>query len=229
MGAQMAHYSKRAHAFVIAAALLSATAAFAQERVGVALDVWAEGSSLTGEQWINTSRIDESFTYGALGGAANLFMLWRIDERLRFGPNLRLFGNYGASGDRGFILGFLSEASAAVEYALPAYEQFEALFGARAGLAVLFPGGAFAEEISRLQAEGVGIWNVPRPGWLVGLSVGARRPIGGNVSLRADLHAQYEQLFLFATDQLVDGLRFRKSWRTDGLRGGFLLGAEIAL
>jgi hypothetical protein len=225
----MADHSKRARALLFAAALLSSSAAFAQERVGVAFDLWAEGSSLNGEQRINTSRIDESFTYGALGGAANLFVLWRMDERFRLGPSLRLFGNYGGSGDRGFILGFLSEASAAAEYALPAYEQFDAVFGARAGLGVLVPGGAFAEEIRRLQAEGVGVWSVPRPGWLAGLSIGARRPIGGKLSLRADLHGQYQQLLLFATDEIVDGFRFRKSWSTGGIRVGFLIGAEISL
>lgn len=225
----MTHHSTRAHALLFAAALLAAPAALAQDRIGVAFDLWAEGSALTGEQRINASRIDESFDYNALGGAANLFLLWRIDERIRVGPTVRLFGNYGASGNEGFILGFLSEASFGAEYALPMIEQFDALFGARAGLGVLVPGGAFAEEIQRLQAEGVGVWSVPRAGWLAGLSVGTRRPMGGKLSLRADLHAQYQQLFLFSTDQLVDGLRFRKSWSTGGIRIGFLVGMEIGL
>ena len=70
---------------------------------------------------------------------------------------------------------------------------------------------------------------MPRLGWLAGLSVGTRRQMSEKLWLRADLHGQYSQLFLFATHHGVDGFDVGKSWNTNSIRLGLLLGAEFAL
>ncbi|MBF5042931.1 MULTISPECIES: hypothetical protein [Myxococcaceae] len=199
-------------------------------RIGLGLDLFGEGSQMSGGQWIDSSHREESFEYGSskfVSGSA--WLLFARSERLRFGPGVRVFGNYSAGGDRPFTFGVLTEALALAEYGLPVHGPYEAVLGARGGLAMLLPGGALADEINRLRTEGAGVWNVPRFGWTLGLSAGARRKMTERISLRADLGLQMERLYLFATDQEVEGLHFQKNWTTRTLRLGLTLGAEFAL
>jgi len=88
----------------------------------------------------------------------------------------------------------------------------------------------FTRRVGRtLRREGVDVWGVPRAGFVAGLNVGTRRRMGENLWLRADLLWQYRQLFLFATDQTISGLRFRKNWSADGMTLGLNLGVELGL
>ncbi|MBN1205886.1 MAG: hypothetical protein JXB05_13300 [Myxococcaceae bacterium] len=214
--------------------LLFALPAGARTRIGVGLDLFIEDSRMTGAQTINTSTRDESFDYGSDGFlSATLGMSVPapiFEERARIGGAVRLFGNYGAGGDRTFGFGLLNEAFITGEYGLPVADKLEVVFGARGGLALLIPGRDFIQEIERLQDEGVSVWSLPRLGWLGGLSVGVRRAMSDRVLLRADLLAQYEKLFLFSTSQeFDDGLTFNKDWSTSGLRFGLTFGVEFAL
>jgi hypothetical protein len=214
--------------------LLSALPASAKTRLGVGLDFFTESSRMTGAQTINTSTRDESFDYssdGFLSATLGMSVPAPIfEERARIGGAVRLFGNYGAGGDRTFGFGLLHEAFVTGEYGLPVADKWEVVFGGRGGLALLIPGRDFITEIDRLQDEGVDVWSVPRLGWLGGFSVGGRRKISENVLLRADLLGQYEKLFLFSTSQeFDDGLKFNKDWSTSGLRFGLTLGVEFAL
>lgn len=213
----------------VAVFTLFAVPASAQERIGAALDLWLDASQMSGEQSINASRLDESFDYGAAGGSVSAWALFQAKEHVRAGPGLRVYGNYGSGDNPDFLFGFLSEAFLMGEYSLRAFEKVDAIFGGRAGLAVLFPGQKFGEEIARLQRDGVGVWSLPRLGWLAGFDLGARRKMIGQLSLRADVIGQYEQLFLFADDELVDGLRYQKHWSTHSIRLGLLIGVEVAL
>lgn len=202
-------------------------------RIGVGADLFTESSQMSGEQAINASRRDESFAYKSasfLSATLSMSVPAPIaSERARIGGAIRLFGNYGAGGDRVFGFGLLNQAFITAEYGLPVAQQFEAVFGARGGLALLFPGREFSAEISRLQDQGVDVWSVPRIGWQLGLSVGARRQMSEHILLRADLSGQYEKLFLFSTSQEIDGLQFNKDWSTSGIRLGLTLGIEFAL
>jgi hypothetical protein len=202
-------------------------------RIGVGADLFTESSQMSGEQAINASRRDESFSYKSasfLSATLSMSVPAPIaSERARIGAALRLFGNYGAGGDRVFGFGLLNQAFITAEYGLPVARQFEAVFGARGGLALLFPGREFSAEISRLQDQGVDVWSVPRIGWQLGLSVGARRQMSEHILLRADLSGQYEKLLLFSTSQEIDGLQFNKDWSTSGIRLGLTLGIEFAL
>lgn len=200
-------------------------------RIGVGGDLFLEFSRMSGEQGINTSRFDESFNYTSasfVSATAWLSMpVPSVSKRLRVGAGLRIFGNYGSR--RGYQFGLLNEAFLSGEYGLPVADQMEVLFGGRVGLAFLVPGRELAAEIRRLQEQGVGVWSVPRVGWLLGLSVGARRRMSDRIWLRADLLGQFEQLYLFATSQEISGFRFTKYWSTLSPRLGLTLGAEFAL
>ena len=216
---------------------LAAAPSSAQERLGFALDVHGEGGSLSGEQWIDVTLRNESFQYNNLGASGAAWLLFRHDERLRYGPGLRAYGNYAASSGRNFVFGPLFEGYGMAEYSLPAIEKFEAVFSGRVGFALLIPGGDFGNEIKRLQDQGVGVWSIPRTGWLAGLGAGTRRKMADRLWLRLDLQAQYQQLFLFATDERIslptsagtEDIRFRKGWTAGGLRLGLALGVELSL
>ena len=215
--------------------LLSAGPALADTRIGLGLDVFTESSRLSGHQTINTARQDESFDYkskGFLSATLHLSIPASISpKRARMGAGVRFFGNYGSGGEgqREFGLGLLNEIFVSGEYGLPVADKTEAVFGARGGVALLIPGQQLSEEIQRLRGQDVDVWNVPRVGWLGGISVGARRRMGEHLLLRADFSGQLQRLFLFYTSQEIQGLDFDKSWNTFGLRLGFTLGAEFAL
>jgi len=206
-------------------------------RIGVGGDLFFESSRMTGVQGINASRIDESFDYNSLGFVSATAWLNTsvpsVSERLRVGAGLRIFGNYAAGGGRQFGFGLLNEAFVNGEYGLPVADKMEVVFGGRAGLSFLVPNESqeanLAGEIRRLQEQGVAVWSVPRVGWLLGPSVGARRRMSDRIWLRADLSGQIGQQYLFATSQEISGLRYTKNWSTLALRLGLNLGAEFAL
>ncbi len=188
---------------------------------------------MSGQLGIDTMRRDESFDYSSAGFlSATLWLntsVPSVSNRLRVGAGLRIFGNYAAAGGQQFGFGILNEAFATGEYGLPVADKTELVLGGRAGLSFLVPGRDLEEEIHRLQDQGVSVWSVPRVGWLLGPSVGARRQMSDRIWLRADLLAQVEQQYLFATSQEISGFRFTKHWSTLALRLGLSLGAEFSL
>ncbi len=201
-------------------------------RIGVSPDLYLEGARMSGVQYINTTRLDESFDYSAGFLSITAWLsapVATVNERLRLGAGVRIFGNYAASGGQQFGFGIYNEAFVSGEYGLPVADKMEVVFAGRAGLSLLIPGLEFAETISRLQTQGVSVWSVPRVGWLLGPSVGARRRMSNNIWLRADLLGQIGQQYLFATSQEISGFNYSKNWSTLGLRLGLSLGAEFSL
>ncbi|QRK13432.1 hypothetical protein JQX13_02605 [Archangium violaceum] len=211
----------------------AASAASGPMRIGVGPDLFLESARMNGSQGINTSLRDESFEYSSAGFLSATAWLTTpvpsVSERLRVGGGLRIFGNYAAGGGRQFGFGILNEVFASGEYGLPVADKTEVVFGGRAGLSFLVPGREFSAEIHRLQEQGVSVWSVPRVGWLLGPSVGGRRRMSERIWLRADVLAQVEQQYLFATSQEISGLDFNKNWSTMALRLGLSLGAEFSL
>lgn len=215
-----------------AAEAKAAPAAPGRMRVGVSPDLFLEGAQLTGVQHIDTARLDESFGYSAGFLSVTAWLTTpvpTVSERLRVGAGVRIFGNYAASGGQQYGFGILNEAFVSGEYGLPVADKTEVLFGGRAGFSFLIPGLEFAETIRNLQAQGVDVWSVPRVGWLVGPSLGARRQMSERIWLRADLLGQVGAQYLFATSQEISGFRYSKNWSTLGLRLGLSLGAEFSL
>lgn len=201
-------------------------------RVGVSPDLYLESARMTGVQHIDTVRLPESFDYSAGFLSVTAWLTTpvpTVSERLRVGAGVRIFGNYAASGGQQYGFGILNEAFVSGEYSLPAADKMEVIFAGRAGLSFLIPGLEFAETIRNLQAQGVDVWSVPRVGWLVGPSLGARRQMTDRIWLRADLLGQVGQQYLFATSQEISGFRYSKNWSTLGLRLGLSLGAEFSL
>jgi hypothetical protein len=203
-------------------------------RLAISIDLFGEGSRLEGTQVIsdNTSEAvrDESFDYQAANFiSATAAILFAKSPRLRVGPGWRILGPYAAGGDQAYTFGILNEFFALAEYGLPAVEKLEVVLGGRVGASLMFPTGDFLDEIERLQADGITALSLPRLGWFVGFNGGMRRKMSDRVWLRADILAQLGRMYLFATDDVVSGLRFRKHWSTHMLRYGLTLGVELAL
>jgi hypothetical protein len=199
------------------------------ERIGVSLDLWGEGSRMSGDQCINNFCSDESFDYGAGPISASLYVLFQPWQRVRIGPQIRFLGNYGDNSGNGLTFGYQFEGSAVGEWSYRTFEKFDVVLGGRAGMSVLVPGEEFAAEIRRLQAQGAAVWSLPRLGWVAGLNAGLRRQIAGRLYGHLDLNGQVGHQWLFATDQIVEGLRFRKNWGNDIRRLGVSLAVEVAL
>jgi hypothetical protein len=106
-------------------------------------------------------------------------------------------------------------------------EQVEAIVGLRAGVSILFPGKDLSQEISRLREQGAGVWNVPRVGGVGEVTVGARRKLLGSLHARLDVNGQLGYQFVFATDNVNNGLRFQKSWSNNIHRLGLTLALEV--
>jgi hypothetical protein len=209
-----------------------APAAPGRLRVGVSPDLFLEGARMSGVQFVNTVRLDESFDYSAGFLSVTAWLTTpvpTVSERLRVGAGVRIFGNYAASGGQQYGFGIFNELFVSGEYGLPVADKTEVVFAGRAGLSVLIPGLEFAETITRLQGQGVNVWSVPRVGWLLGPSLGARRRMSDNIWLRADVLGQVGQQYLFATSQEISGFQYTKNWSTLGLRLGLSLGAEFSL
>lgn len=215
-----------------AAAAPVASSAPRQLRIGVGPDLYLDGGQMTGVQNINTAHLDESFGYTAGFFSATAWLTTpvpTVSERVRVGAGLRILGNYTASGGQPYGFGLLNELFVSGEYGLPVADKWEVVFAGRAGLSFLIPGLDFANDIKKLQAQGVSVWSVPRVGWLLGPSVGARRRMSERIWLRADILGQIGQQYLYATSQEISGLQYSKNWSTLALRLGLSLGAEFSL
>jgi hypothetical protein len=195
-----------------------------------AADFFLEKSRMGGEQIINVTRRDESFDYASNGFiSVTTALSYPWGKRFRLGPGIRVLGIYSGAGQDAFEFGFLVEALLMGEVGIPLVEKWEMTLGGRLGLPVLFPRGDFGDEIRRLQVDRVGVWSLPRIGWIAGITAGAKRQMTERLWLRADLNGQLEQIFLFATDELIEGFAFRKNWSAHIVRVGLTVGLEVTL
>jgi hypothetical protein len=103
------------------------------------------------------------------------------------------------------------------------------ILGAQVGPALLVPDGEFQQEIDELKEEGFDVWDTPRIGYHIAPQVGALWELDDRLSVRTDLGIRYENMFLFAIDDEVDGVAYERSWDTSVLRYEFGLAMEVKL
>ncbi|HLT29931.1 MAG TPA: hypothetical protein VK013_07805 [Myxococcaceae bacterium] len=196
------------------------------ERLGVAVGALRDNGRMQGEQWIHTSRLDESFNFDRSGPVFSVWGMGQILPNLWLGPEVRVMGPYTTDN---FDFGLLQELGGRVEWSLNFFEKFDFVLGGRLALAVLIPGGDFANEIQRLQREGAGVWNIPRVGWTLGFSGGIRRQMAERFWLRLDIAPQLGRVYLFSSSNYVEQYRVRKYWTSEFTRLELGLSAEFAL
>ena len=236
--------STRARAFFpvfVLAACLIPTAASAQSYIGVGGGLFSDDGELQGEETRDVARSDdESFQYES----DNLLMgsIWYLrhaTDSVRWGGGLRYYGSYeileipeDPDNDdeiQPFELGQLTDFYVQGEFLLPFGGNKALLLGAQAGPSLLVPDGEFQRTIDDLDEQGVDVWNTPRLGFNLAPFVGGTWEIDDRLTARADLGVRYEQLFLLAIDDNVDGVAFEKSWSTSALRYELGLSFEVEL
>lgn len=213
----------------------------AQTVLGIGPGFFVEDSDLSAEEQASIELRDESFAYtsdGFLSGSIYIMKDWT--ESIRLGGQVTYYGTYSASvtpeGDNNndeepqiYEFGRLLEVSARIEYLLPVTDTIDLALGGMAGFPILIPDGDFQAEIDRLKDQEVGVFDLPRIGYLLSPVFGARYKYSEHLYFRGDLLFKWEQLFLFRTTEEVQSIPFRKTWSTSTLRSEFTLGIEVVL
>jgi hypothetical protein len=229
-----------------ASATLVPAAAAAQSAIGVGVQAHSDDTTLKGQERIATQApVDQDQELISDGTfSASLWYLKQYSERVRAGGGLRYYGTYGGlpalEEDRTadddtpvppYEFGTLLELYGQAEWVLPVSEglKVDAVIGTQLGAQLLFPGAQLEEEIKRLEDQGAGVMGGPRVGFLFGPQVGARWTPIERVSVRLDVGVRYSRLFLFDTEEEVDGVAFKKEWDLNVLRTDIGLGVEINL
>lgn len=221
------------------ALLLAPASAVAQQHIGVGAGLFSDDGDLDGEERRDVvQESDESVVFDSHNRLhGSIWYLRHASERVRWGGGLRFYGSYEIvevpedddDEPDPFQLGKLTEFYVQAEWLIPFSDDKALILGGQAGPSVLFPDGEFQDTIDELEDQGVDVWNTPRVGFHVGPSVGARWELDDRLSVRSDLSIRYENLYLFAIDDDVDGVAYEKSWTTSTLRYELGFGMEIEL
>lgn len=197
-----------------------------------------ESGRLEGEEQVATQERDQSFDYrGANFLSTRIIYLRPFSERLLIGGGIDFMGSYQAMlleedgpADPPDLYEFGPKVDFFVvgEWRIDLTGDVDLGVGAQAGLVSLFPRGDLAEEIRDLQDSNVPVFSGPRPGWSAGAHVAGIYRIDDRISLRGDLGAQWESIFVFRTSRTVDGVAFRKNWTTGTLRTRLGVSMEVS-
>lgn len=227
----------------VALGLLSVpSSASAQQYIGAGAGLYTEDGDLRGEERRDVVREeDESFSFDShnafMGG---IWYLRHASENVRWGGGLRYYGSYeiveipqeennNADEPQPFELGQLTDFYVQAEWLIPFRDDYALILGAQAGPSLLVPDGEFQQQIDDLKDQGVDVWDIPRVGFNLAPQIGARWQLDERLSVRGDLGMRYENLYLFAVDDNVEGVTYERSWTTSTLRYEFGLAMEIAL
>ncbi|QDG52792.1 hypothetical protein FIV42_19200 [Persicimonas caeni] len=227
---------------VIFGVLAAPSVASAQQYIGAGAGLYTEDGDLTGEERRDVVREeDESFSFDSHSTlAGGIWYLRHASENVRWGGGLRYYGSYeiveipeeennNDDEPQPFELGQLTDFYVQAEWLIPFGGDYALILGAQAGPSLLVPDGEFQDTIDELKEQGVDVWDSPRVGFNIAPQIGGRWEIDERLSLRGDLGVRYENLYLFAIDDNVEGVTYERSWTTSTLRYEFGLAMEIAL
>jgi hypothetical protein len=222
-------------------AMLSASAR-AQSAIGLDFALFLDGISLEDRERIGPlheiTREDRNNVGIAAGAIYYLHHLGGMDEGehlagFRIGGEFRYLGEYATERDEGErrkqVVGTLLELGFRGDWTAEIAERFGLVLGLRFDLAILVPGGDFADEIARLKDEGVPISDGPRLGLALVPSLGARYQVHDRVNLRFDLGLGWSYLDLLSVDAGVQGIQYVRETSLSSRRFEVSIGAEIIL
>jgi len=151
----------------------------------------------------------------------------------RVGGEFRYLGEYATELDKKDrdkqVLGTLIELGFRGDWTTEIAPRLGLVVGLRFDLAILVPGGEFADEIERLKDEGVPTSTGPRVGLALLPSVGARYAIHDRINLRFDLGLGWSYLDLLGIDAGVQGIQYVRDASISSRRFELSLGVEIVL
>jgi len=211
--------------------------------IGVGPNFYFDDATVSGRerQSIQVTEIDFDYTNDTYF-AGDLFIVSEVIDNLRLGGGLKYLGPYeyitaeeAEEDDPNVVrIGQLIELTIRVEYLLElaTFEKtmsLDLLLGAELGMALLFPDGDLQREIDQLQNQGADAWDTPRLGYVVGPQVGMRFKYNDTLAFRFNVAFNWEQLFLFAINENVNGVDFELERRADIIRVHFGIGIEASL
>lgn len=198
-----------------------------------------ESGTMSGEEIVSVQERDQSFEYrNAHFVSTRLLYLRPRSENSFTGFGVEYINNYrGALVEDGqtvdptehYEFGPLLEGLGVYEKAVALGDESSLRLGGQTGVAVLFPRGDFAREIRSLQDQNVRTQRIPRVGAGLGAHVAVLRQLDERLTLRFELAAQYQKIFLFHSTQNIDDVEFRKRWTTGALRTRMGLSLQIDL
>lgn len=226
--------------FAVIGLCLAPAVASAQQYIGTGAGLYTDDGDLTGERRVDLQEDDESFSYEAHNTlSGGIWYLRHASENIRWGGGLRYYGSFEVleipeeedSDDeiQPYELGQLTDFYLQAEYLVPFGGNKAFIIGAQIGPSLLMPDGEFQREIDALKDEGVGVWDSPRIGYNIAPQIGGKWEFDDRLAVRADLGMRYESLYLFAVDDNVDGVSYKRDWTTSTLRYEFGLAMEIRL
>lgn len=224
---------------VITFALMTAPA-WAQVTLGLGGELFYDNGEIDREERISLQRDTTETAYtNDFYASGSLWVLLPLADSFRFGGGFTYYGSYAYIPDNAdedddnpeVVLGPLMEITGRFEWLLPLEGDFDLILGAHAGLALLIPDEDFEAEIESLQNQNVSVAGpaVPRLGYVVGPVVATRWRVHEMLAIRSDLAFFWEQIFLFQTEDNVNGVPFLLEQRADILRFKFGLSLELTL
>jgi hypothetical protein len=221
--------------------IASAQQASTQQFIGTGAGIYTDDGDLEGlERRDVVQESDESFSFDSHNSiVGSIWYLRQASENIRWGGGLRYYGNYEVlelPDEEGnddefqpYELGQLANFYMQAEWLIPFADDMDLILGAQLGPSLLMPDGEFQQTIDELKDQGVDVWDTPRLGYHVAPQVGGRWVVDDRLAFRGDLGVRYENLFLFAVDDNVEGVAYEKSWTSSVLRYEFGLAMEVKL
>jgi hypothetical protein len=209
--------------------------------IGTGAGIYTDDGDLDGlERTDVLEEDDQSFSFDSHNSiVGSIWYLRQASESIRWGGGLRYYGSYEVlevpddeDNDDEFQpyeLGQLTNFYMQGEWLVRFSGDKALILGAQIGPSLLVPDGEFQQEIDQLKDDGVDVWDTPRVGYHVAPQIGALWELDDRLSIRTDLGVRYENLFLFAVDDNVDGVTKEKTWTTSVLRYEFGLAMEVQL
>jgi hypothetical protein len=224
----------------IAMLVACAGTAHAQTAIGLDFALYFDGISSEDDERIGAlheiTRADLGNVYPFAGAIYFLYHLGSDDKPLdgfRVGGELRYLGQYATERDEGErdkqVMGTLLELGFRGDWSTELVSRFALAFGLRLDLALLLPGGDFADEIERLADEGVPTSDGPRVGLALIPSFGVRYQIHERVNARLDVGLGWSYLDLFDVDAGVQGIQYQRDASFSTTRVEISVGVEFAL
>ncbi len=212
--------------------------AAAQDAVGVGGMVFIDDGQLEDTERRSILEDRESFPFGSDGLlGASVWWLRELDQRFRAGARVSWFGSYALVEDVDddedepdpIEYGHLLEVAGRGELVAGMTDAVDLVLGGELGLLFLFPGGDLEAEIEALDNQGVDVWSGPKLGWSAKATAGARWRYSDRLAVRGDLGLGYNALWIFDTDETVQGIRFQKQRDLEIWRYSLTLGVEVSL
>jgi len=225
---------------ILFAALGSSSSTHAQSAIGLDFALFLDDISVEDSERIGPlheirreDRTNVNITEGAL---YYLHHLGSPEERLtgfRIGGEFRYLGEYATELDEKDrdkqVLGTLLELGFRGDWTVEIAPRLGLVVGLRFDLAILVPGGEFADEIARLKDEGVPTSDGPRVGLALLPSVGTRYALHDRINLRFDIGLGWSYLDLLSIDAGVQGIQYVRDASLSSRRFEISLGVEIVL